>query len=310
MADWAADVTRPPDVSVIVPTRHRPERLRSCLAALAAQHFDRERFEVVVVADGDDVLLEPTVAPFREQLRLHLVVQAHAGPARARNEGGRRASGVLLAFTDDDCQPEPGWLDALYACFQQDPEAAFGGQTVNALPDNPYSTASQWLVDYLYDYHERRLATAGTRAAPRFFTSNNFAVPAVLFHAVGGFDESFLLAGGEDRELCDRWQQRGFRLRHAPHAVIQHAHVLSLGRYWRQHMNYGRGACHLRLARAARGCPPLRREPLVFYRQLVTYPLGRSDTRRLRLVALMLLSQVANAFGFVLEACKRRVTPA
>ena len=32
---------------------------------------------------------------------------------------------------------------------------------------------------------------------------------------------------GEDRELCDRWQHRGYRMIHAPEAVVYHSHHLT-----------------------------------------------------------------------------------
>src|SRR5690348_833883 len=76
-----------PRVSVVVPTRDRPQLLRRCLAALEAQTLP---VEVVVVEDSEG-----------------------RGPAWARNEGVRRASGEVVCFTDDDCAPVPGWAEAL-----------------------------------------------------------------------------------------------------------------------------------------------------------------------------------------------------
>jgi GT2 family glycosyltransferase len=292
-------------VSVIVPTRNRPAQLCACLVAIAAQRFDRGRFEVVIVDDGGEVPLQPMVAEFSQQMRVRLVVQEHAGPARARNLGAAHASAALLAFTDDDCEPASDWLSSFHACFKAEPGCALGGITVNALPDNVYATASQLLIDYLYAYHFRAAATGRVLAAPPFFTSNNLAVPAVGFRDLGGFDESFLFAAGEDRDLCDRWQHRGYRLRTVPQAVIRHSHRLSLHRFWRQHINYGRGAFHLRRARLVQGRRPPKREPLGFYLGLILYPLGRVTSRKLRLAGLMALSQVATVLGFLLEGTKR-----
>ena len=303
-----ASATDACDISVVIPTRNRPQRIMACLAALAAQTYDHDRFEVIVVDDGSDASLAPTVVPFRERMRLELIEQSNAGPARARNVGAARAAGALLAFTDDDCEPQEDWLAALRAHSQARPDCAIGGHTVNALPKNACSTASQLLVDYLYEYHSRAHSRDPDRApaAPPFFTSNNLAVPASVFRDIGGFDESFPLAAGEDREFCDRWQQRGYHLFHARDAVVRHAHALSLARFWRQHVNYGRGACCLRRARAERGMPAPGIEPLSFYWRLMTYPV-RADRSRsaLLLVPLMFVSQVANTLGFALERHER-----
>jgi len=287
-------------VSVIVPTRNRPTRLAACLAALAAQSFPPDRLEVIVVDDGSDSSMEPVVRRFDQVLRLQFIRHANAGPAHARNRGAARAAGALLAFTDDDCEPATDWISALHARAEECPDHLIGGQTVNALGDNIYSTASQLLIEYLYSYH--RAGSVDPRAAPAFFTSNNLAVPASLFRNIGGFDQSFRLAAGEDREFCDRWQQSGYKLAFAPNARVRHGHALSLRRFWRQHWNYGRGAWHLRQARLARQQPPIRIEPLSFYWRLVTYPLRVSRwPKAVPLVGLMGVSQVAHTLGFIAE---------
>ena len=152
--------------------------------------------------------MEPVVDRFRDSMQLRLIRRANAGPASARNTGAAVAASPLLVFTDDDCEPEVEWLSALHAQSMEHPECLIGGQTINGLPDNVYAAASQLLIDYLYQY-QASVSTHGERAAPAFFTANNFGVPAALFRRVGGFDESFPLAGGEDRELCDRWQHLG-----------------------------------------------------------------------------------------------------
>ncbi len=301
-------LARVSDISVIVATRNRPRQLAACLRALAAQNYPRDRFDVIVVDDGGDVSLAPTMATFRAHLRLQLVEQTNGGPARARNTGAKCAAGPLLAFVDDDCEPSPGWLAAVQARFEQCPDRAIGGRTVNALPGNAYSSASQLVVDYLYEHHAaaKGRTSEGAPAAPPFFASNNLAVPAGLFEDVGGFDESFPLAAGEDREFCDRWQAHGYRLLMAPDALVHHAHALSFQTFWRQQMNYGRGAFRLRKARSSRGAAAIGFEPLSFYRRLVTYPVRAPRHRSaLLLMVLMLVSQVATTLGFVIEMRRR-----
>jgi len=293
------------DISIIVPTRNRRGKIDKCLRAIAQQTYPHDRFEVIVVDDGSDAPLATTVSPFSAHLQLQLVEQAKAGPARARNTGAKHAAGRLLVFTDDDCEPTPGWLAELHRHFQRWPDRAIGGETINALPENAYSSASQLLVDYLYEYYGAASPAGadGAASGPPFFTSNNLAVPAALFHDVGEFDASFPRAGGEDREFCDRWQERGYRLLRAPDAIVRHSHGLSFRTFWRQHMNYGRGAFHLRKARVSRHRDAIGLEPFTFYGRLLMYPArtaGRGDAKLL-LMMLMFVSQVANAVGFMLE---------
>ena len=289
-----ADDAALPTFAVIVPTYARPARLSACLEALAVLDYPRDRFAVLVVDDGSPRSPAAIIAAFRERLDVTLLVRPHGGPAAARNIGAEHAEGTFLAFTDDDCTPEPDWLRALAAGLAATPDMMVGGRTINRLADNPYAVASQLLIDYLYTSYNTAAGGA------RFFASNNLALSAEQFRAIGGFDTRFPRAAGEDRELCDRWLARGGRLVYAPEAIVLHAHRLTLRRFWRQHHNYGGGAFHFHRTRAQRDpTGRVKIEPLVFYRDLVLYPFGRvRRSRAWLLAALLALSQIANALGF------------
>lgn len=288
-------MTALPSFSVVVPTYRRPERLADCLRSLAALDYPRDRFEVVVVDDGSGT---PVVTPSLP-VELTVLTPAHAGPAAARNLGAARARGDYIAFTDDDCVAEAGWLRGLAAPLAEAPHHAVGGRTLNALPENPYSSATQLLLDFLYEW-------SGKSGRGAFFASNNLAVPTRLFRARGGFDTGFPLAAGEDREFCDRWARLGGGLIYAPGAVIHHGHHLTLRRYWRQHMNYGRGARRVHQLRAKALAPRERGTPLSFYLSLLIYPLTRAaGLRRVSLTALLALAQIATATGYWREGLRR-----
>lgn len=289
-----------PTFSIIVPTFARAERLAECLAAIAAMDYPRTHYQTVVVDDGSPTSMEPVVAPFRQRMDVAFIRQPNAGPAAARNTGASVAKGEMLAFTDDDCQPGSGWLQAFATAFQEHGNALLGGRVINALPHNPYAVASQQIVDYLYEYF---VSKHGNQP---FFTSNNLSLTSEAFRQIGGFDVSFPLAAGEDRDLGDRWQHMGGPIRFVGDAVVAHAHDLDLARYWRQHRNYGCGACHLhrRQQSSGRATPSL--EPLYFYGGLLAYPLRRRDTPRRRLgVALMALSQLAVLAGYGSELLRQ-----
>ncbi|MCU0526510.1 MAG: glycosyltransferase [Elainella sp. Prado103] len=284
------------DFSIVIPTYNRPDRLRLCLAAISQLNYPFDRFEVIVVDDGSPTLLHPIVEPFQAQLQLTLLRQVNAGPASARNAGAMLAKGEFLVFTDDDCTPTPTWLTAFQAQFGITPTDLLGGQTLNALPQNLCSTASQILIDYLYGYYNRNDRTA------HFFASNNFALPTALFRVLGGFNTAFPLAAGEDREFCDRWLHQGYAMTYVPQAQIYHAHRLNLQTFWRQHFNYGRGAFCFHQLRSQRYQETIKVEALPFYLNLLTYPfLTASPIVAPLLSSLLLLSQIANVMGFVWE---------
>lgn len=301
---------------MVVPTYNRPEKLRSCLAALCDQSFSAEHFEVVVVDDGGTAQLDSVVEACRRTLNLTLLRQPNAGPAAARNRGAVHATGTFVAFTDDDCLPDRRWLECFHQRFDESPGCMLGGRTVNALPDNDYAEASQHLISYLYSYYggaDESYGSAGAR--PAFFASNNMAMPLELFHSVGGFDEAFPLAAGEDREFCDRWNAHGLTADYVHESVVRHVHEMNFGEFARQHFTYGRGAYHFHRTRRRRRGDSFFVEPLAFYSGLVRYPLSvRSNGRAWLQAGLLAFAQMANASGFLWErvqagAPRRRTTP-
>ena len=288
--------TRAPTYTVVVPTFERPDALERCLDALGAQTLERDRFEVIVVDDGSREPPRAVVARAAAALDVRLLEQPNAGPATARNTGARAAHGEYVVFTDDDCRPDPEWLRAIDAAAASHPGCAIGGRVANALGDGLYSTASQLLIEFLYEYFNVD-ETGG-----RFFITSNLALPARAFHDIGGFDVSFPLAAAEDRDLCDRWREAGLAMIYCESAVVHHAHALGLRSFCRQHFSYGRGAFHLHRARARRGEAPLRVEPVRFYARLVAYPFGRTAAMRaVVLSALLALSQGVYVSGYLVE---------
>ena len=244
-----------PTFSVVVPTYNRPERLRRCVAGVAALDYPRDRFEVVVVDDGSPTPMRPVfneaVAGAGPGLAARLVRQDNAGPAAARNRGAAEASGDYLAFTDDDCVPRPDWLSAYADRFANHPDALLGGRFVNALPRNFAAVASHTITDLTYDLAERGGRGTGPGDAWLFVTAN-LAVPREHFAAVGGFDESFPLAAGEDFDFCHHYQHAGHPAGYCPAAAVDHYHAMTLRQFWRQHFGYGRGMLQFRRRATAR----------------------------------------------------------
>jgi GT2 family glycosyltransferase len=244
------------------------------------------------VDDGSRKPPHGVIKEFHDNFEVMLLTQTHAGPATARNTGAAQAKGAILAFTDDDCEPAAGWLQALAQRFAETPDFAVGGRVLNGLSGNPFSTASQMLIDYLYSYYNSNHRRA------RFLASNNLALPAERFRTIGGFDTNFPSAAGEDRELCDRWLHHGYGMVYAPEVVVRHSHFLSYQSFCRQHFNYGRAALYFHQVRARRGQTPIKLEPLRFYLNLLGYPfLHLRPSQSILIAMLLLLSQVGNALG-------------
>jgi len=295
-----------PRFSVIVPTYERPALMARCLAALGRQDLPRDGFEVVVVDDGSARPLADVLA-LPPDLAVSVIRVPNGGAGAARNAGAEMARGRYLAFTDDDCRPEPAWLRMLDARLQTVPDHMVGGRTVNGLPHNRWSSTSQVIVGMAYAFYNAE------PAAPRFFASNNMVVPAEIFAALGGFRADRFRVASEDRDFCDRWQHAGHGLTYEPRAVVEHAHDLTFAAFCGQHFRYGRGAMRYHQARAERGSGRLR-EHLPFYVRLPQ--LFRRATRELpaaeraRLVPRLLVWQLCNAAGYAYEHGRDLALPA
>ena len=168
-----------------------------------------------------------------------------------------------------------------------------GGQTINGLKENRCSTASQYLISYLYEYYQK------DARRDRFFTSNNLAMSAEKFRFIKGFNADFPLAAAEDRELGSRWRNHGFKMMYVSAAIVNHSHALTFGKFCHQHFNYGQGAHHYHRIRSDRHQGLVKPEPLVFYLNLLRYPFLKSTPgSALVLTLLLFISQVANTLGF------------
>lgn len=195
-----------PPISVIVATHGRAWMLPELFEALAAQELGD--FEVIVTDDGshDDTwaVLQDLAgaAPFPVYLHRHPVSR---GPAAARNTAAAQARGDLLAFTDDDCRPEPGWLAAGSRAMSEARRVVVGH--VKPPDGTPPLRPDQ----------RRLLVTTWTR----FETANAFYRRSD-FEELGGFFEGFDGPGGEDLDLGMRALALGAEAHYEPDAVVVH----------------------------------------------------------------------------------------
>jgi len=193
------------EVSVIVPARDAAATLPATLDALAGQTLAPDRFEVIVV---DDASLDGTAALARAA-GARVVGASGEGPAAARNAGARTARGEILAFTDADCAPSAGWLEAGL-------EALRAADLVQGVV-RPTPGAAVGPFD-------RTLWVEGEHG---LYESANLLVRREAFAALGGF-ESWLrprcgIELGEDTLLGWSARRAGLRVAFAPEAVVHHA---------------------------------------------------------------------------------------
>jgi glycosyltransferase involved in cell wall biosynthesis len=279
-----------PAISVVVPSHGRRLRFRWLLNALEDQTLSRNQWEVVVVHDYSDDDTRNTIEdhPLTNAGVLHhLRIPAGTGqPARQRNIGWRAAKGTLVAFTDDDCRPEPDWLERLLWKAQRSPDAIVQGATRSDPIESEIFAAP----------HARSLHV--DPPGP-YFQTCNIAYPRSVLERLGGFDEA--LTSGEDTDLAMRAFAEGVRGVGASDAVVYHSveayslrAMIRLNTKWRH------------LPHVAKRHPQLRSGlPLrIFWREshwrLALAYLGLALSRRWRpfaLLALPYLKMAINARG-------------
>jgi glycosyltransferase involved in cell wall biosynthesis len=268
-------------ISIVVPTRDRPGSLARCLAALGPGH------DVVVVDDGSRdraALARATAATAGARL----VHAGGHGPATARNLGARAATGDIVCFTDDDCEPGAGWAETLARAAAAAGAAA--GRTVAPPGAPPAVRASQAIVTGLT---MASLDPASGRLA--FAPSCNLALAREALERLP-FDESFPDAAGEDRDWSARASGAGLGPVYVPEAAVVHRQELGPRGFARQQYRYGRGAARYRAAAEGRGLGAPS-----FYAGL----LRRGFEEGAAVGGLVLGAQVATAAGVVAERFAR-----
>lgn len=197
-----------PRVTVVIPHYNDLERLDRCLDALGAQTLPAGTFEIVVADNASPQGVAGIEAVVAGRARVILQPQKGAGPAR--NAGVAAAAAPLLAFTDADCLPEPGWLaagiDALAGY-----DVVGGKMTVLQESRGPKSGAEAYEQVFAFD-NRRYVEKEG------FSVTANLFCPRAVFDAVGPFRTGV----SEDVEWCRRATARGFRLGYAEGAVAGH----------------------------------------------------------------------------------------
>jgi GT2 family glycosyltransferase len=199
---------RPMKVSVVVPHYHDLNGLAGCLAALEAQDYPREAFEIVVADNNSPegaAALEGVIAG---RARLTVVTDKGAGPAR--NGGVAAARGEILAFTDSDCVPEPQWLSRGVAALGA---WDFVGGGMRVLVQDPARLTGPEAFERVFAFDNKNYVLR-----KGFTVTANLFCRRTLFDDVGGFR----VGVSEDLEWCGRAQAKGYRIGYAPDAVVAH----------------------------------------------------------------------------------------
>lgn len=277
------------DVTVVIPSHRRPEKLAACLRSLAGQRLEADRFEVLVGFDGPEPESEALAWSAWGEAGgdpggLRIFQLEKSGYQAVRNALLPEARGRVLASTNDDVIADPLWLSAH---VREHELASASGATVVV------SGASPWVVhqpDRLFDRLVRETSMVffydvmeawAARGEPdkdwgfRHAWGLNMSAPTEAVRAVGGF---VVLPGGygyEDNELAFALGERfAARVLYRPEARVAHDHRMEPFEYLRREYLLGYAAMGLAVqrpacARAMFGREILSRDEVEYCRQAV-----------------------------------------
>ncbi|MBH0111349.1 glycosyltransferase [Novosphingobium sp. YJ-S2-02] len=209
-----------PLISVIVPHYEDLDRLSACLDALVRQEGDLD-YEIVVSDNMSPSGETAVLAAIAGRARLVFASRKGAGPAR--NVGVAQSRGRILAFTDCDCVPEPGWLKAGVAAL--DKHDFVGGQMTVSVSDPAHMSGAEGF-ERVFAFDNRS-----------YVVDKAFTVTANLFCTRALFDKvgEFRTGVSEDLEWCHRARDAGYRIGYAGDAIVGHparANWSELRRKW------------------------------------------------------------------------------
>jgi O-antigen biosynthesis protein len=241
-----------PFISVVVCTRDRPAQLATCLRRLEQQAYPH--FEVVVVdnaatTDAVQDLVEG-MAGGPAQFRYH--AESRPGLSWARNAGVATATGNIIAFLDDDDEPDKHWLAGIAAGFSRNRNiGCVAGLILPAQLDNP----AEHLFEQLGGHRKGRgfapdtFSRSGPQSPlfplPPFGTGANMAFRRETLASIGGFDVA-LGAGtrtcaGEDTLALTLAMLSGYEIAYEPSALMWHHHRSDMDGLSRQLHGYSIG---------------------------------------------------------------------
>jgi GT2 family glycosyltransferase len=208
------------NITVAVPTVDRPEALSRCLEGVFSNKVLPA--EVIIIDQGQSEAAEQVIEHFRTGgMPIIHGSQERKGLSAARNLSCKLAYYPIIAFTDDDCVPDAGWIDEICQTFSLFPQT--DGVTGRILPLGPEAPdrppVSLWAGNKRFEFKGRAMPWS-------IGSSGNFAVKRAWLDRIEGYDEK--LGSGsqgksaEDIDLYYRLLRSGAIIRYEPKVMVYH----------------------------------------------------------------------------------------
>jgi len=251
-----AFLERAPSLTVLIPSRERPDRLQRCLDSILSCEYPMDRVALVIVDNAPKTdATRRLVDGYAEDANITYVREDAPGSASARNCGLRAVHTQIVAMTDDDVLVDRHWLTEIARTFASFPDAAAVSGLL--LPLELDTQAQVWFEQYggfsrgfdrrIFDLnaHWPRDEPLYPWTAGLFGTGNNFSFQTAALEEIGGFDPALgngtPALGGVDSEVLLRTLLTGHTIVYEPRAIALHAHRPDYEGLRRQVYAYGAG---------------------------------------------------------------------
>lgn len=237
-----------PEVSVIICTHNRADRLGDAIQSVLDQSSAGVPFELLVIDNRSTDGTRDVVERFGSDERVRYVPEPTLGLCHARNTGAREARGRYLAYLDDDATAGAGWLRAVVEAFAAIPEVGVVGGRVEPVWE---AVRPGWLSDdvalslTIVDWSTTPTVIADIQR--RWLVGANMAIRADVLREVGGFHPALDRVGNRMLSSGDVYLQkqimaRGYRCFYAPAMAVRHAVPASrLTKRWFRRRYYAQG---------------------------------------------------------------------
>jgi glycosyltransferase involved in cell wall biosynthesis len=248
-----------PELSVLICTRNRPEKLKRAVASVLANSVSS--FELIVVDQSTDQLSAEVMASFGDG-RIRYLQTPTVGLAISRNIAIRAARADTLVFTDDDCVCDREWLAAIQAEYAREPTAlGVYGRVVpygnrDDIRSNTVGVSGDLICPAVNNSSERRVFDRPAIPQRELGGGNNMSFRKEVFSKVGVFIETLgsgsPMGAGEDTEFSYRLLWHRCKVVYSPRPLVHHDNWVDRSQFTRMMKVSVRGEAAVFLSYALR----------------------------------------------------------
>jgi glycosyltransferase involved in cell wall biosynthesis len=212
-------------ISIVIPAYNAQATISKTIEACLKQKCSCD-YEVIVVDDGST----DETASIIKSYPVKYIYQENGGPAKARNTGWKVSKGDIICFTDSDCVPEIHWVAKIIKYYNRHDIAGVGGSYDIA---NPTSILARCIHQEIMQRHLKM------QGAVDFLGSFNLSYKKKVLEEVGGFNEEFKHASGEDNDLSYRIRKKKYKLIFDKDIKVAHYHQTNFFKYLKEQFRHG-----------------------------------------------------------------------